>query len=186
MVPADQDLNTTVTKYQLGESNPTLVVNSSDHGKQPEKDVSTIVQYAPHLLPFQTESVPFSVETATQQLYLDRGYPSFFFIRMEWDQNTTKDEGVVPRATIHSIQFRLFNQENPYVSKLTESELYYLSHSNCHKYCGFQELWENENAVLLSLEDIGLITEKLGYPHRKRLELEIRGKRIQHSNGFVT
>ena len=92
---------------------------------------------------------------------------------MEWDQDDRKDEGVIPRASIHSIKFRLFNQENPYVSKLTESELYYLSHRNCHKYCRFQELWENENAVLLSLEDIGLITEKMGYPHRKRLELEI-------------
>ena len=59
------------------------------------------------------------------------------------------------------------------MTKLTEDELYHICHKNCHKYCHFQDLWENENALVLSLADIGLITEKSGYPRRKRLELEI-------------
>ena len=51
--------------------------------------------------------------------------------------------------------------------------MYHICHKNCHKYCKFQDLWENEHALLLSLEDIGLMTEQFGYPYQKRLELQI-------------
>ena len=145
-----------------------------------EKDISTIVQYAPVLVPFETVPIKFSEKTATQILYLERGYPSYLFIRLEWDPRE-EDEGFIPRSSIQSIQFRLFGQECQYTSKLTEDELYHICHKNCHKYCGFQQLWENENALVLTLEDIGLITEKAGYPRRKRLELELKVTWLQNA-----
>ena len=164
-----------VREYTIVQDAPLLISNSFDSGIQSEKDISVIQQYAPKIIPF--ESIPLVFSTGmvgtTQMLYLDRGFPSFFFIRMEWEP-TGATAGFIPRAGIQSINFKLFTQENAYTSKLSENELYYLSRQNCHKYCGFQELWDYENAVLLRLEDIGLMTEQVGYPVRKRLELEVR------------
>ena len=110
------------------------------------------------------------LEGTSQLHYLDRGFPSYFFIRVEWDP----PGNYIARPSIQSLNFKLFTQENTYTSQLSENEIYYLSRQNCHKYCGFKQLWEHENAVLLRLEDIGLMTETVGYPHRTRLELEIR------------
>ena len=172
-----------VNPYRLKRKNPTLIVNSSDIGDQREKDISTIVQYAPTLIPYVINSIRFGdkLDGVKQTLILERGYPSFFFIRLEWEP-TGIDEGVIPRPTIQYLEFTLFGQESPYMSKLSEDELYHICHKNCHKYCHFQDLWEKENAILLSLEDIGLITEKSGYPRRKRLELEIFVKWDGNSN----
>ena len=163
-----------INQYRLKRKNPTLIVNSSDIGDQREKDISTIVQYAPTLIPYITSPFRFGdkLNGVRQSIALERGYPSFFFIRLEWEP-TEIDEGNIPRPTIQYIEFKLFGQECPYLTKLTEDELYHICHKNCHKYCHFQDLWENENALVLSLADIGLITEKSGYPRRKRLELEI-------------
>ena len=172
MVPAAQKIDDVVQQYSLRESKPELIVNSSDIGSQQEKDISTIVQYVPTLLPYETQDILFSEKKAEQMLFLDRGFPSYVFVRVEW-QPSGSDDGKIPRASIDSIQFRLFNQENTYTSKLTEDELYHICHKNCHKYCGFQDLWEKENAILLSLYDLGLMTEKYGYPYRKRLELKL-------------
>ena len=102
-----------------------------------------------------------------------RGYPSYFFIRCAWDESSITQE-YIKRPSIQSVEFRLFDQENPFTSKLVEDDLYYLCRKNCHKYCKFQDLWDRENALLLKLEDVGLITEKFGYPYQKRLELEIK------------
>jgi len=63
--------------------------------------------------------------------------------------------------------------ENQYVSKLLERDLYYITKRNCHKYCNFKHLWDKEHALLLSLEDLGLMGEQQGYPNKKRMELEI-------------
>ena len=57
---------------------------------------------------------------------------------------------------------------------MLENELYHICRKNAHKYSGFQDLWDNENALLLILEDIGLMGEQVGYPNRKRLEMELR------------
>jgi hypothetical protein len=163
-----------VNPYIIKEGTLRLIVNSSDIGIQAEKDVSDVVQYAPHLEPYESKSYPFSQRTEgiTQSLHLSRGFPSFFFIRLEWD-SPGFDEGFVPRPTITAVKIRCFSQENPYMAKLTGDELYYITHKNSHKYCGFQDLWEEENAVLLSLEDVGLMSQNFGYPRRERLELEL-------------
>ena len=69
---------------------------------------------------------------------------------------------------------KIIGKENPFVSRLLEPDLYFMCRRNCHKYCNFKRLWDRENALLLSLEDIGLMGEDHGYPNRKRLELEFR------------
>ena len=172
MVDENEAVFQVVNNYRRKNGDPTLIVYSSDIGKQTEKDISEINQYAPTLLPYQSSPVQYSAKTTGQTLYLDRGFPSFFFVRLEWEP-TEVDLGFIPRASIQSIKFSLFDQENPYTKSLTEDELYYVCHNNCHKYCKFQTLWNEENALLLSLEDLGLMKEQMGYPHRKRLELAV-------------
>jgi hypothetical protein len=164
------------------QNNLQLTTFSQDTVKQEDKQISTIEKYVPKLYIYATQFVEVTAAEQSQKLYLDNGFPSFLFIRLEWD-NRENDQAFrdfeqgglrIPRPKIQSLVVKLFGKENPFVSKLLEEELYHLCRKNSHKYCGFQDLWDNENAVLLSLEDIGLMGENVGYPNRKRLEMEFR------------
>ena len=158
-----------ISDYQaVYNSKPTLIVRSGDYGNQQEKDISVIHQYAP-LVEINQTSARFHANGITAKLFLDKGFPSFFFLRLDWQIVST----LLRRASIQSVKITMFNQENTFVSKLTEDELYYICLKNCHKYCKFHQLWSMENALVFRLEDFGLMTEDVGYPHKKRLEIDI-------------
>ena len=99
---------------------------------------------------------------------------------MEWDSRelapefAAHEDAEIRRLPIQSVVIKLFGFENPYVSKLLEADLYNICRRNCHKYCNFKSLWDTENAILLTLEDIGLMGQQNGYPNKKRYEFEIR------------
>ena len=186
--------NYLTTKVKQGKLN--LITYSKDYGQQSQKGVSTIEKYVPKLVVHATGFVDIDSNQITQNIYMSRGFPSYFFIRLEYnnrgynrhlasDLNNTLAATRVIRPSIASIVIRLFGQENTFVSKLTERELYQLCRKNCHKYCGFKDLWDNENALLLKLEDFGLWKESQGYPYRKRFELELRVTWTYPNEGYV-
>ena len=182
------------TKMKQGKLN--LITYSKDYGQQSQKDVSTIEKYVPKLVVHASGFVDIDSRQITQNIYMSRGFPSYFFIRLEYnnrsyarelatDLNNTLEATRVIRPSIGSLVIRLFGQENTFVSKLTEQELYQICRKNCHKYCGFKDLWDNENALLLKLEDFGLWKESQGYPFRKRFELELRVTWSYPAGGYV-
>ena len=157
-----------------------LITHSQDTAEQHDKSISAIEKYVPKLDVYASQFVPPSDTTITQQLFIDKGFPSFIFLRMEWDSREMDSafaaygEESVKRPKIQSVVVKLFGRENQFVSKLLEQDLYHMCRRNCHKYCNFLKLWNDEHALLLSLEDLGLMGQNAGYPNKKRLEFEIR------------
>lgn len=165
---------------QFSQKDLKLIVFSANTAIQDDKSISAIEKYVPKLDVYASQFVVPSLTTITHRFSVDKGLPSFFFFRMEWDSRETHyqfaeigDQQIV-RPQIQSLVVTIVGRENPFVSKLLEDELYYMCRKNCHKYCNFKYLWDYENALLLSLEDLGLMGEDHGYPNRKRLDLEFR------------
>jgi hypothetical protein len=180
----------------ISQANLKLLTYSKDYGKQAEKSVSTIEKYVPKLIVHASQFYEIDATSATQRISFARGFPSFLFIRLEYnDRSWIPELAADPanlivhtaciRPSIQSITFTLFGQENPFIQNLTERELYIICKKNCHKYCGFKNLWDNENALFLRMEDLGLWREKFGYPFRKRYEIEIRVTWELDATGYV-
>ena len=155
-----------------------LITHSQDTAIQAEKEISFIEKYVPKLDIYATSFVSPDDATITQRLYIDKGFPSFLFLRIEWNSREMDPSFTsttpLTRLKIQSVVVKLFGKNNEFVSSLLEEDLYFLCRKNCHKYCDFKNLWDNENALLLSLEDLGLMGELVGFPNRKRLDFEIR------------
>ena len=174
----DTDRYVVITNKQE-QRNLQLITSSQDSANQEDKSISVIEKYVPKLDVYASQFVSPNETTLTQNIYCDKGFPSYLFLRMEWnsrerDPATLTEGSDIKRLPIQSVVIKLFGLENPFVSKLLEADLYHICRKNCHKYCNFKTLWDNEHALLLTLEDIGLMGEQSGYPNKKRFEFEIR------------
>ena len=123
-----------------------------------------------------------------------KGLPSYILLYLEsegcdyYDPTLTHspdnhafgtDNLIGAHPKIHSLRISLFGQEFPITRQLESvEELEYLTRKNCHRECDFATNMRYDPIVFLSLEDLGLATEQVGYPNSKRLEMEIDVRQI--------
>ena len=120
-----------------------------------------------------------------------KGFPSYFMVYLESEGcdyysdispnngEFATDNLIGAHPKIASMAVKLFDQAFPICRQLESvEELEYLTRKNCHKECDFDTNMRYDPIVLLRLEDLGLATESVGYPHKKRLEMEVEVKQI--------
>ena len=120
-----------------------------------------------------------------------KGFPSYFLIYLEsagvdyyspggYDNGGFGTDNIVgSHPKIANMSISLFGQDFPICRQLESvEELEHLTRKNCHRECNFAEQMCFDPIVFLKLEDLGLNSEALGYPNKKRLEMQVEVKQI--------